>query len=57
MILCVLNVMEGSFVFFVCSVIGSLFFNIMWKIMFSGEIYYGEKFEIKVVKRNDVGNY
>lgn len=25
--------------------------------MSSGEIYYGEKLEIKAVKRNDAGNY
>ena len=53
----VLNVTEGSPALFVCSATGSPPPNITWKIMSSGEIYYGEKLEIKAVKRNDAGNY
>ena len=53
----VLNVTEGRPALFICSATGSPPPNVTWTAMSSGEVYNGDRLEIKAVQRNDTGNY
>ena len=52
-----MNVTEGSSILLICKATGGPPPNITWTAMSSGEIYNGDKLEIKTVQRNNTGDY